>query len=79
MARPSFDRCPKCQGPLYSGYLSFMSYLKWCETKPSRWHSFSGSLVAGSNWFLALRSTKALQCPKCQLILVQPDKEEGRS
>ena len=79
MARPSFDRCPKCQSPLYSGYLSFLTCLRWCDTKPSRWHSLSGSLVAGSRFVMLNASTEALQCPKCQLILVQPDNEGGRS
>jgi hypothetical protein len=79
MARPALDRCPKCQGPLYSGYLFFSTFLRWCDTKPSRWHGLSGSLVAGSHWWLTFRNTEALQCPKCRLILLQPDDEGGRS
>ena len=86
MARPSFDRCPKCQGPLHSGYLSFLTCLRWCETKPSRWRgSSAGSLVAGSRVDRLAgsvnlsASTEALQCPKCRLILLQPDDEGGRS
>ena len=85
MARPSLDRCPKCQSPLYSGYLSFTTCLRWCDTKPSRWNSLSGSPVAGSRVdrlagsVKLSASTEALQCSKCQLILVQPDDEGGRS
>jgi hypothetical protein len=53
--------------------------LRWCETKPSRWHSLSGSLVGGSRFVPLNASTEALQCSKCRLILVQPDAEGCRS
>ena len=73
MAKPSIQSCPICNEALEDGYLSFLSYLKWCGTEPSRWHGLQGELVAGSNWWLWNRNTRALKCSKCDLLIFSSD------
>ena len=77
MAEPNVESCPTCHEPLEVGYLSFQSYVKWCETEPSSWHGFQGKLVAGKVRWMWNRSTRAARCKKCDLILFKSDYLEG--
>ena len=73
MARPNMQSCPICQEELEEGYLSFLGYLKWCETEPSSWHGFQGEWLAGRSMGMRNRSTKALKCTKCDLLFFGSD------
>jgi hypothetical protein len=73
MAAPFINKCPNCNSELERGYLSFLSYLKWCTNKPRWWHGFEGKLVAGRNIFMMNRSTEGLRCKRCNILIFKSD------
>ena len=78
MGEPEIESCPICHEPLEAGFLSFLCYLKWCGTEPSSWHGLQGELLAGRNWWMRNRSTRAARCTKCNLVLFSGDYPQGQ-
>jgi hypothetical protein len=75
MAIPSnIDKCPRCDTDLDRGYINFFAHLKWRKDKSKWWELFpGGQLLAGKNWGDLSRSTEALICSECKLVMFVSD------
>jgi hypothetical protein len=73
MQKVIIKSCPSCTAQLEEGYLSFGTFLKWFENKPSIWHGLGGTLLAGDKMGHFYRSTRALKCSACHLVMFLPE------